>query len=135
MDTIKKTKYIQKIIVLYDADCGFCLRCRQFIEERNPLKNIIFYDIHALPSELTTVFDLKINPQKPESIVVIEGDTLTDKFKACIVIGKNLSDKYSVLSSILQYIPTRIGNWGYDVISRNRKIICKIIDCQIKTAL
>ena len=101
------------IIVLYDADCAFCNVCRRFAERRQKMNvQFVFEDIGDRNAET----------------IIIEPETLKlEKFPACLYIARHMRGPWPIIAATLRILPDRLGNWGYDWVSRHRSFLMKFV--------
>ncbi|MFT5037311.1 MAG: putative DCC family thiol-disulfide oxidoreductase YuxK [Candidatus Azotimanducaceae bacterium] len=119
---------MNKITILYEADCGFCNVCRRFVEKRDSNGTFTFIDIYS--EEASNLIRKTGHPQSREydSIVVTNGQNLyLHKYPACLYIAKRLRQPWPLLALLLRIIPNFIGNWGYDLVAHNRKHLSKVV--------
>ena len=105
-------------VLLYDGDCGFCNRSVAFILKH---EKSAFLQFAALQSEWTCNYFQRQNKKMPDgnSLIVLHGDTVLEKFSAVIFLSKFLKPPYSFLY-FFRFIPTRIGDAVYDFIAKRR---------------
>lgn len=131
-----ENKFIEssnKKLILFDGVCNLCNGAIQFII-KNDKKDVFRYA--ALQSDIgkKLVEERNIDTEKVDSILLIEpGVAYYDKSDAALQIGKHLKG-YRSISSILYLIPSRLRNFVYDFIARNRyKWYGKREECMIPT--
>lgn len=108
-----------KKIILFDGVCNLCNSAVQFVIQHD--KKDVFRFV-ALQSELgqEILKHIGINPKNIDSIILYEpGIAYYYKSAAALQIAKNL-DGFWHYGSILKIIPTRISNYLYNYIARNR---------------
>ena len=105
-------------VVLFDGVCNLCNGVVSFLIPRDSEGRLRFASLqseagqallatHGLP---TADFD---------SIVLIEGDRIYRKSSAVIRIAELLGWPYRV-ATLGRLVPSRIGDWAYDVVAANR---------------
>lgn len=118
----KELLILDKPILFYDGDCGFCQRSVQFIieHEKSPLYNFAPLQgeaaVNHLPKALTEDLD---------SLVILSGNTIYTKSDAVLFIANSLVFPYS-LAKIGKVIPVRIRNQMYKLVARNRFKLSKV---------
>lgn len=127
-DTLTSAR--QKNLILYQSDCSFCNWCRRFIEKRDIQCTFSFISIQ---SKEATTLSLKYHFQidtNPESIVVITtANTTLTKWRACTYIGIQLTTPIRIITNLLSLTPVWFGDALYDLASKNRNMLCKIVRC------
>jgi len=93
------------------------------------------YKFSALQNDIGNeiIEKFKIDPNKTDSIILIQGEKHYIKSSAALRIAKNLSGAYPLLFAFM-IIPPFIRNWVYDYIAKNRyKWYGKRDSCMIPT--
>lgn len=103
----------KQVTVLYDADCRFCDKCRNFAEKRQ--------------GENTTLIFKDIGDRNADSIIVDPDGLKLEKFPASLYIAKHMKQPWPFIAAIGKVIPNAIGNWGYDWVSRHRNFLMKLL--------
>jgi predicted DCC family thiol-disulfide oxidoreductase YuxK len=107
-----------KNIILFDGVCNFCSDSVSFILSRDPKENFCFASMQSEPGQkLLEAHGLPKNDFK--SFVLIVGDKHFKKSTAALKVAAGLSGFWPLLS-VLEYIPPRIRDFGYDLIANNR---------------
>lgn len=107
---------MNKPILFYDGDCGFCQNSVQFIlkHESEALLNFAplqgDYALQHLPKELTD--DLN-------SLVILDNQQIYTKSNAALFVAQSLSFPYS-LAKIGKCIPLTVRDGLYKLVARNR---------------
>lgn len=109
-----------KLYVFYDGDCGFCNFWVQWILKNDKKDQFLFASLQGdfgqkflrernLPTQSFNTIYL----WKPEKFYL-------KKSNAIICIAENLGGIFS-LSKILKIFPRFLGDFGYDLVAKNRK--------------
>lgn len=101
------------IYVYYQSSCAFCVVCRKFIQKRIKNTGFTFLD-------LAQYRENEGHEALHNSIIVKYKDEQYFKYHACIVIAQNLSKPWPFISKVLRFVPTSLGDWGYDFIANHR---------------
>lgn len=123
---IQKDKYF----VLYDGDCGLCNYWVQWIMKRDK-KNIFLYE--SLQSEFGQSFlsERGLNLKEFNTLYLWKPQVFyLKKSQAIREIASLLGGKYWVMAKLF-FLPTYLGDWIYDIISKNRKKIDSQF-CEVK---
>lgn len=125
-------KMSQKIIVLFQGNCPFCNWCRVFAEKRDRTKQLLFVEIESeTGNELIRAHRLSIDPQHPQTIVVISPDGgTTHKWQASFQIGKQLHSPWRQLAHVMSYLPHSLGDKMYDWVGAHRAMLCQLVRCK-----
>ena len=104
-------------IVLFDGECNFCDSSVQFIIKRDPDG---FFQFAALQSEIGEELKKKHQiPDRLDSIIVIENNTVYDSSDAALFISKHLNGLWKCFY-IVKLIPKSLRNSVYKIIAKNR---------------
>ncbi len=105
-------------VLLYDGDCGLCSFAVQFILRFEKDKRIKFA---TLQSEWAKdILQNSANmPTNPDSIVLLQNQTIFIKSKAVMRITPYLKFPFNLLA-VFKIIPTTIADAIYDWVARNR---------------
>lgn len=104
-------------IVLFDGECNFCDASVQFIIARDPKG---FFQFAALQSDKGRELKIKhLIPEKLNSVLVIEDNTVYDSSDAAIFIGKHLSGLWKVFY-VFKIIPKTFRDILYTFVANNR---------------
>lgn len=122
MNTEIPESYLQKHIIFYDGDCGFCHKWVQWILQRDVKDEFLFASLQSnfgqkFLSERglnTKNFDT-LYLWKPNEFYMI-------KSQAATKIGKLLGSQYALLAQ-LNILPRFLGDQIYDQIAKRRKAI------------
>jgi len=123
-------------IILYDGVCGLCNRLIQFLLKHDSHDRFRFASLqskfaaeilrrhNASPDDLDTMF------------VVLEhnlpGERIVSRSDAAVVALRDLGGAWAALGAVLQLLPLWLGNWGYNLVARNRyRIFGKYDSCPI----
>jgi predicted DCC family thiol-disulfide oxidoreductase YuxK len=123
-------------IILYDGVCGLCNRFVQFVLKHDFKQRFQFASLQsdfaapvlrrygATPDDLDTMYVVLDYAQTTER--------LASRSEAAIVILQELGSGWSVLSTMLEWLPSGLQNWGYNVVARNRyRIFGKYDSCPL----
>jgi predicted DCC family thiol-disulfide oxidoreductase YuxK len=107
------------LIVLFDGSCGLCDRAVRFILQRDPHRRFRF-----APQQSPVGKDLmakhQIDPEKLQSIVVVENDRVYTRSTAALRIATELTEPWP-LAGVLIFLPAEWRDAAYDFIARHRK--------------
>ncbi len=105
-------------IILFDGVCNLCNSTVQRVIKND--KNDVFR-FTALQSAvgMVMVTEHRIDTARTDSIILVNGDTVSVKSTAALKIAKELSGAYPLLYGFM-IVPAVIRNWIYDFIARNR---------------
>lgn len=112
--------HLMKPIILFDGVCNLCNRSVQFVIRRDPKKK---FQLASLQSESarTLLIGAGTDPTTlPDSIVLLEGDTVYVRSDAILHIGKALSFPWSAMATAVLWIPRGLRDSAYQWIARNR---------------
>jgi len=111
-------------IILYDGVCGLCNRFVQFVLKHDVRQRFRFASLQsnfaapvlrrhgATPDDLDTMYVVLGYAQPAER--------LASRSEAAIVILQGLGGGWSVLSTVLGWLPNWLQDWGYNIVARNR---------------
>ena len=105
-----------RALVIIDGTCNLCNRTARFIKKRDRMQ--LFMIIASQSKEGEKILR-RHGLEQPESVLVIEGETVHEKSDAAVKILSRLRG-YKWLASLLKIIPKRIRDHCYDVVARNR---------------
>jgi len=114
---------MEKLFVLYDADCAFCRRMRDLVIRYDKENIFDFISITSNQSlSLAKKHGKNIDPEDPESFAVCDeqGDLWFEKSCAALEITKRCSGLLYLSSFILFITPRFIADKVYSVVARNR---------------
>ncbi|MDF2065388.1 DCC1-like thiol-disulfide oxidoreductase family protein [Bacillus sp. Cr_A10] len=104
-------------IVLFDGECNFCDASVQFIIARDPK---VFFQFAALQSDIGRELKIKhLIPEKLNSVLVIEDNTVYDSSDAAIFICKHLKGLWKVFY-VFKIIPKTFRDILYKFVANNR---------------
>lgn len=104
-------------IVLFDGECNFCDASVQFIIARDPKA---FFQFAALQSDIGRELKIKhLIPEKLNSVLVIEDNTVYDSSDAAIFICKHLNGLWKVFY-VFKIIPKTLRDILYKFVANNR---------------
>jgi predicted DCC family thiol-disulfide oxidoreductase YuxK len=111
-------------IILYDGVCGLCNRFVQFVLKHDSQQRFRFASLQsqfavpvlgrhgATPDNLDTMYVVLDYAQPTER--------LASRSEGAIVILQGLVGGWSVLGTMLGWLPRWLQNWGYNLVARNR---------------
>ncbi len=107
-----------KFIILFDGVCNLCNSSVNFVIDRDKNDKFRFA---ALQSEegRAELSKVEMNEEYLDSIVLIKNGKLYQKSTAALLIAKELSGLWPIMSAFL-IIPNFLRNIIYDFIARNR---------------
>lgn len=126
--------------LFYDGGCGLCHRCvRLVLAEDASGSAFRFAPLAGLVFE--THLDERWRNELPDSIVVLDTSGLPLVRTAAVIrIGLRLGGIYSAAARLVQAIPPRIADFGYDVVARIRyrlfarpKDVCPVLPERLRT--
>lgn len=114
----RKDRKPLKSIILFDGVCNLCNASVTFVIQRDRSDQFRFA---ALQSELglELISKFGINPEKTDSIVLIEEEAAYTKSTAALRISKKLSGAWPLLYGFI-IIPKPFRDWVYGYIAKNR---------------
>ncbi len=124
---IKPIQYI-----IYDGNCGFCNKTIMFIAKND--RNNSFNFVSSL-----SVFGKKILKKynikglEKTTIILIKENKIYSKSTAIKKIMLELP-YYKLIGFLMFVFPKKIADYGYDFISKNRKLIIKNTTCEIPSS-
>ncbi len=105
-------------VVLFDGVCNLCNGVVSFLIPRDTAGRLLFASLQSAAGQrLLAEHDLPT--EDFDSIVLIDGDRLYHKSSAVIRIAELLGWPYRV-ATIGRLLPSRAGDWAYDVVAENR---------------
>lgn len=118
-------------VIFFDGYCGLCNGFVDFVMKFDKKNKFLFSPLQGefAKSKLTTneIHDLK-------SVIVIINETKFRKAKAVFLVLKELGPLWSIFQ-ILNILPSRFLDWGYDLIAENRyHLFGKSSTCRLPTA-
>ncbi len=120
-------------LVIFDGVCNFCNASSNFIIKRDPSAKFTFTTVQ---SELGVriLGQLGIDPDDPNTFVLIKNGEVHLKSSAALQIAKELTGAWS-LASYLIVIPSVIRDSVYGLIARNRyALMGKRDTCMVPSA-
>lgn len=119
-------------IILFDGVCNLCNGAINFIIKHDPKAIFSFASLQGETGQ-KLLAKHKIDPNKIDSIILIESQRVSVKSTAALRIAKSLNRGYPLLYGFI-IIPIFIRNAVYDYIARNRyKWFGKKDSCMIPT--
>ena len=119
-------------IILFDGVCNLCNGAINFIIKQDSKAVFKFASLQS-ETGMRLLEKHKIDPQKTDSIILVEEDKVSVKSTAALRISRFLDKGYPLLYGFM-IIPGFIRNYVYDFIARNRyKWFGKKESCMIPT--
>lgn len=104
-------------IVLFDGECNFCDASVQFIIARDPSG---YFQFAALQSDIGEKLKKEHHiPEKLDSFLVIENNTVYDSSDAALFVCKHLSGVWKSFF-VLKVLPKTFRDYFYKIIAKNR---------------
>jgi predicted DCC family thiol-disulfide oxidoreductase YuxK len=126
-------------ILLYDGVCGLCNRLVQFILHRDPTAIFRFASLQS-PLAASILQRYNVNPTGLDTVYVIINhdaatETLLSRSDAVLFVLNQLGGTCRPAAAILLLIPSRLRDWTYNAIARNRYQLCGRHDaCPLPTS-
>ncbi|WP_258098109.1 thiol-disulfide oxidoreductase DCC family protein [Marinoscillum pacificum] len=104
-------------VVLFDGVCNLCNSSVNFVIDRDRG----FFQFASLQSEAAKALlePTSINPERLDSIVLVEDGKVYHKSTAALKIASKLSGLWPLLS-VFRILPVGFRDFFYDLIARNR---------------
>ncbi|MDP5045025.1 MAG: thiol-disulfide oxidoreductase DCC family protein [Leeuwenhoekiella sp.] len=119
-------------IILFDGVCNLCNGAINFVIKQDSKAVFKFASLQS-ETGMRLLKKHKIDPQKTDSIILVEEDKVSVKSTAALRISRFLDKGYPLLYGFM-IIPGFIRNYVYDFIARNRyKWFGKKESCMIPT--
>lgn len=122
--------YSSNPVVLFDGVCNLCNTTVQLILRNDPKEQFLFGQLQSAEAQAMLA---KHNMTKElVSIVLVEGDKVTDKSTAALKIAKRLKGLYPLLYGLI-IIPKPLRDAVYNWVAKNRykwfgkKDVCPMI--------
>lgn len=121
--------------VFYDGNCGFCHFFVRFALLHMNLKKPLFFSPLSGEAFQQVIEDHPIE-SLPDSLVVFDpiNETLFFKGKGVIFILNRIGKGWKTIATLLNLLPLKLVNWGYDRFARfrykfstNTKSACPIV--------
>ena len=106
------------MVVLFDGTCGLCDRAVGFILKHDTAGRFRFAPLQSQIAR-NLMIQHQLDPDKLDSIVLVDGDRAYIKSTAVIRILMDLKEPFPLLG-ILIFLPSRIRDDAYDFIARHR---------------
>ncbi|GAB4344971.1 MAG: thiol-disulfide oxidoreductase DCC family protein [Flammeovirgaceae bacterium] len=105
-------------IILFDGVCNLCNNSVNFIIDRDPKSKYLFA---SLQSEIgqKKMKEVGLDPNKLNSIVLIENGKVFQKSTAALKIAGNLTGLW-FLCQVFFILPSFLRDFFYDIIAKNR---------------
>jgi predicted DCC family thiol-disulfide oxidoreductase YuxK len=123
-------------IILYDGVCALCNRLVQFVIKRDRRDRFRFASLqsdfatkllhrHGVARQSLDTFYLVLDHGEP-------GERLMGRSDAAISLAQEIGGVWAALGVLLQLLPRRLRDWGYNAIARNRyRIFGKYDACML----
>ncbi|KQM77306.1 thiol-disulfide oxidoreductase [Pedobacter sp. Leaf216] len=109
---------MEQPVIFFDGVCNLCNASVQFVIEHDVKNQFHFSALQGdYAKEILAKFN--VNPEKLNTILLLEGDKVYTKSSAALRIAKKLNGFIPVLSLFL-IVPKFIRDWFYDIIAKNR---------------
>jgi len=109
---------MEQPVIFFDGVCNLCNASVQFVIEHDVKNKFHFSALQGdYAKEILAKFS--VNPEKLNTILLLEGDKVYTKSSAALRIAKKLNGFIPVLSVFL-IVPKFIRDWFYDIIAKNR---------------
>ena len=116
-------------LVLYDQDCGLCLRSVRFLLEREPARALRFAPLASALGQRACVA-AGLAPEAPGSLILVEGDGLHLRSEAALRLARHLSSPWRWLG-LLRIVPTALRDRLYDLVAARRgQLGCEVTGAQ-----
>lgn len=107
-------------IVLFDGVCNLCNRSVQFVIRRDRQKIFQLAPLQSRSAQ-KLLEECGVDPSTlPDSIVLVEGDSVYCRSEAALRIGRVLPFPWSALATLAIWIPRGVRDPVYRWIARNR---------------
>jgi predicted DCC family thiol-disulfide oxidoreductase YuxK len=106
------------LIVLFDGTCGLCDRAVRFILKRDPHQRFRFASQQS-PAGQDLLKKHELDPEKLQSVVLIDNDKAYTKSAALARIAVELPDPWPLAAAII-FIPAELRDSVYDYIAAHR---------------
>lgn len=118
---------MKEITVLYESDCKFCNACKRFAERRDRDERIHIYGYESdTGSALMEKHSELRNMQKKSIAVITPKGEIFYKYKACRIVALYMNAPWPFISRMCALIPQFIGDFGYDLVAKNRRFLSRI---------
>lgn len=113
-------------LILYDASCSFCQKCILFILKRDAQKKFIFSHLDGEAAKSMSEF---LRLADKDSLILVENyetekQSVFYKSKAVFIISWKLGGFWKLVGW-KKVLPSIFFDWAYDLVSKNRKLLCK----------
>lgn len=121
---LSKSNKSDRGVILFDSTCVMCLGIVRFLLKHNKKENLFFTSIDSLRAkELKLQFG--IQPDYRDSLIFIYQDNCFMKSAGSFQICKQLDTPLNWLYYLSFLVIKPIGDWFYDLISKNRLLFNK----------
>jgi len=119
-------------IYLFDGHCVLCSRAVQYVLRHEKSPDMRFVAILSGEGrELAEAND--INPEEPESFLIIHGDKVLRSSDAIIALGRYVGGIHKIVV-IGKILPRPLRDWLYSLIAKNRyKVFGRTESCYVPT--
>lgn len=135
------SSHIQSIL-LYDGLCGLCDGVVQFIVARDRQRTLKFATLqgdfaqslmerHAELRTIDSLILVQLQGNTTNEIVLVRSD-------AAIAIAQYLGGFWSIVATVVQAVPKRLRDFGYNIVARvrfrifGRRVQCRLPDEQLR---
>ncbi len=125
-------------LILYDGVCGLCNRLNQFVLKRDKAA-VFHFASQQSPLGQSLLRDYGKDPAKLETFYVIEdyasgSPVLLSRSGAALFVLKTIGGTWSRLAAVFRVLPTKLLDWAYNLIARNRyRIFGRYDSCPLPT--
>ncbi len=114
----------RSLIVLFDGDCAICSRTIHFITQRAPADHFEFIPLKS-DNAKKMLTPWSIDPEKIDSVLLIENNNVYGKSTAILRIMKHLKGLWPVLWFFI-IVPPPLRDYLYDRFAQHRHRFSKI---------
>jgi predicted DCC family thiol-disulfide oxidoreductase YuxK len=120
------------MLILFDGVCNLCNSTVLFLIKRDPAGKFRFASLQSARGQ-AEMKRFNVDPERLDSIIVVEGDRYFDRSNAALKIATALGGMWS-LFSLFYVFPRFLRDPVYNLLSRNRyRIFGKKNECMIPT--
>lgn len=123
-------------LLLFDGECGFCDRMTRFVLKRDRQDAFRFAPLQG-PAGRAWVARFGEDPDRLDTFRVVVGyegpePRLLSRGRAGLFVLRELGGVWT-LGRALGVLPTRLLDWGYGVVARNRHRLARHDACRLPT--
>jgi predicted DCC family thiol-disulfide oxidoreductase YuxK len=105
-------------VMIFDGTCNLCSSSVQFILKYEASPTLYFVSVQS-PTGSRLMREYGFDPMDVKTFVLIENNSVYVRSQAAIRIARHLRMPWRALR-VLDILPRRMLDWGYDLIARNR---------------